>query len=189
MKKVILFTAILFAATSMVKAQAADPTQTESQTESQTKAKTNLTVTLNPIQIITINETSVDLAYVTKKDYEDGVTAKKPKHLSIYSTGGFSVNVKSATNNLIGVDKEDKSIPSNTINLTASETGKAILSPASVALSQNGSTLFSSVKGGKDLAYDVSYKGAGLNNYFDKLFNQAKPSVFKTEVTYTIAPL
>lgn len=185
MKKIILFAAILFATSSIINAQ----TEGLSETESKTEAKTDLTVTLNPIQIITINETGVDLAYVTKKDYEDGVTAKKTNHLSIYSTGGFSVNVKSATDNLIGVDKADKSIPSNTISLTASETGKAILSPASVALSQNGSTLFSSMTGGSDLSYNVNYTGAKLNNYFGKLFNQAKPSVFKTEVTYTITPL
>ena len=187
MKKIILFIAILFATTSIINAQTAETTETES--ESVTEAKTELSVTLHPIQIITINDVGVDLAYITKDHYSDGVTTKKDKHLSIYSTGGFVVNVKSASDNLIGVGNDAKTIPSNTISLAASNTKVPTLSPISVALSSKDSPLFSSVKGGSDLSYNVNYKGADLNGYFDKLFNKTEPSVFKTEVTYTITPL
>ena len=179
MKKFILFAAVLFSAVSLVQAKGT-PTN---------EGKTELTVTLNPIQTITVDQTGVFLTYETREDYNDGVTSTQPDHLIVYSTGGFAVSVKSKEDNLLGDGDETKTIPSNTISVKASPAEGAILSPQSVVLSKGGATLFSSTVGGADLSYNVEYAGAKLNQYFGKLFNKGEPSVFKTDVIYTITPL
>ena len=184
MKKIILFAAILFSTVSVVKA--VEPVAIVATTS---KDITTLSVTLNPIQTITVNQKAVNLVYTTKNDYNKGVTEKQPGHLTVYSTGGFSVSVKSAKD-VLEEDKTGNSINSNVISVQASSAkDKPLLGPSAVKLSENGSTLFSSVTGGVDLIYNVDYTGANLEQYFDKLFNQGSASVFKTEVTYTITPL
>ena len=183
MKKFILFAAVLFSAVSLVKAD--EPATNVGGKE----GKTELTVTLNPIQIITVNQSGVNLIYNDRKDYNDGVKSPQTGHLTVYSTGGFAVSVKSKEDNLLGVGNDTKTIPSSTISVKASPADDTILSSQSVALSKTGATLFSSKVGGADLSYNVEYAGAALNNYFDKLFNKGKPSVFKTDVIYTITPL
>ena len=184
MKKIILFAAILFSAVSVVKA-------VEPVGATPIEDKTILSVTLNPIQTITVNQKAVELVYKTREDYNEGVTKKQEGHLTVYSTGGFSISVKSSLDVLEGVDNAAKTIDSNTISVKASsgDNAKPLLSPQSVQLSKQGSTLFSSITGGVDLTYNVDYTGAGVEKYFDKLFNQSSASVFKTEVTYTITPL
>ncbi|HZJ79130.1 MAG TPA: hypothetical protein VFC69_00975 [Dysgonamonadaceae bacterium] len=184
MKKFILFAAVLFSAVSLVKAD--EPATNIGGNE----GRTELTVTLNPIQIITVNQSGVNLIYNDRKDYNDGVKSNEENHLIVYSTGGFTVTVKSLKDELLGVGDESKTIPSNTISVKASPAaGGFSLSPQSVALSMAGKTLFSSVTGGADLKYNVEYAGANLDQYFDKLFNAGEPSVFKTDVIYTITPL
>lgn len=184
MKKFILFAAVLFSAVSLVKAD--EPATNIGGKE----GRTELTVTLNPIQIITVNQSGVNLIYNDKKDYSEGVKSNEKNHLIIYSTGGFAVSVKSKEDNLLGVGDPTKTIPSNTISVKASPAeGGSLLGPQAVALSMAGKTLFSSQVGGADLKYNVKYAGANLNQYFDKLFNADKASVFKTDVIYTITPL
>src|SRR5690606_14460417 len=56
-----------------------------------------LNVKLYPIQTIVVNAANVDLEYKTKTDYANGVTVSQGDHLTVYSTGGFTVNVKSET--------------------------------------------------------------------------------------------
>ena len=181
MKKIILFAALLFSGFSVANAQAQTPAKTS----------TELSVTLMPIQTITINQASVELIYKTRENYNLGVTNTQNDHFKVYSTGGFAVSVNSAKDVLDGVGSEGKTIDSNTISVKASsgDNAKPLLSPQSVQLSQTGKTLFSSVTGGADLSYNVEYAGANLNKYFDKLFNGSSNSVFKTTVTYTISPL
>lgn len=184
MKKFILFAAILFSAVSLVKAD--EPATNVGGKE----GKTELTVTLNPIQIITVNQSGVNLIYNDRKDYNDGVKSNEENHLIVYSTGGFTVFVNSKEDNLLGDGDQTKTIPSNTISVKVSgKDGKPVISTQSTKLSKTGETLFSSKVGGSDLSYNVEYAGAALNNYFDKLFNKGKPSVFKTDVIYTITPL
>ena len=189
MKKFILFAAILFSAVSFVKADGTDASSTTSEGE------TKLTVKLMPIQTITINQSSVELLYDSEDKYKTGVTLTQNDHFKVYSTGGFTVGVKSAEDVLtgVGVGNTENKISAKTITVQASKgTGSTDLNigtPSSVALSEGGNTLFTSDKGGADLQFNVEYVGAALNKYFDKLFNKGKPSVFKTDVIYTITPL
>src|SRR5690606_18912816 len=56
-------------------------------------------IRLHPIQTIEITplQKVVNLDYVTKADYENGVNVNQPDHLRVYSTGGFAVRVESAS--------------------------------------------------------------------------------------------
>lgn len=188
MKKFILFAAILFSAVSFVKADGTDASSTTSE------GKTKLTVKLMPIQTITINQSSVELLYDTEDKYKTGVTLLQSDHFKVYSTGGFTVGVKSAEDVLtgVGVGNTEKKISAETITVQASKgTGSTDLdigTPSAIALSKAGSTLFSSDKGGVDLQFNVKYVGGTLKDYFDKLFNGSDASVFETTVTYSITP-
>lgn len=73
-------------------------------------AETKLTNTLNPIQTITINQSSVDLLYDTDAKYKSGVTSTNADHFKIHSTGGFSVSVNSTADVLTGVGKANQAI-------------------------------------------------------------------------------
>src|SRR5690606_29326156 len=54
-----------------------------------------LNVNLSPLQSIVVNNAAVDLNYVNSVDYEQGVSATKTGHLTVFSTGGFKVSVMS----------------------------------------------------------------------------------------------
>ncbi len=64
---------------------------------SQTSDNVTLNVTLNPIQSLIVNpqQKTVDLTYSTKADYLNGVISKQENHLTVFSTGGFEIKVKS----------------------------------------------------------------------------------------------
>ena len=67
------------------------------------QSSVNLTVKLNPIQSITVNnqQSDVILDYVTKSDYESGVSVLLQDHLTVFSTGGFEIKAKSSNPSLI----------------------------------------------------------------------------------------
>ena len=54
-------------------------------------------IKFQPIQSIVVNPVSetVDLVYAEKEDYNNGVYKTIADHLTVFSTGGFVVNVKS----------------------------------------------------------------------------------------------
>ncbi|WP_270089201.1 hypothetical protein [Sphingobacterium sp. SYP-B4668] len=152
------------------------------------KAQTEVTlnVKLHPIQTLVVTgANTVDLNYITKDNYKDGVNAKMTKHLQVYSTGGFEVSVKSKEAALQG---KNGTIDANTINITASNASKNAtdIKVNSVQLTNAGNILVSSVKGGTDLEFDVDYKGAGANAYVNKYFNTENPTVYTTQVQYSI---
>lgn len=157
--------------------------------------KAQQTVTLNvrlkPIQTLVVNNSQkiVNLDYVTKDDYANGVTSINPDHLSIYSTGGFQVKVKAANSVLQNVNNINKSIQANTIRIKASA-GTDGLSGAQYAqnatLSANETNLVTSTLGGVDRKINIEYKGAGANAYLNKYIAGQDPTVYTTELTYTI---
>lgn len=186
MKKFILFAAILFSAVSLVKADGTVVPSTSSE------GKTELTVKLMPIQTITINQSSVQLLYDTEAKYKAGVTLPQEDHFKVYSTGGFTVNVNSTADLLEGEGNTDKTIDASTITVEAksgtNSSNLVLTGVTAVPLSKEGSTLFTSDRGGVDLNFNVDYVGGTLTDYFDKLFNASSASVFKTTVTYSITP-
>lgn len=86
-----------------------------------------LNVKLKPIQTLVVNniQTTVNLEYSSKEDYSTGVTSTNADHLSIYSTGGFEVKVKSAAASM-ATTAGSKTIYANSIQITASAGSKPV---------------------------------------------------------------
>lgn len=147
-----------------------------------------LNVRLKPIQTLVINSAQkvVNLDYTTKDDYSNGVSSVNADHLSIYSTGGFQVKVKSST---AVMQNGAKSIQANSIQIKATAGSEAVNGAQyaqNVQLSATEATLVTSTVGGVDKKINIEYKGAGANAYLDNYIAGQTPSVYSTELTYTI---
>ena len=147
-----------------------------------------LNVRLKPIQTLVVNNAQkiVNLVYVTKDDYANGVSSLNADHLTIFSTGGFQVKVKNA--NAI-LQSGSKNIKANTIQLKASA-GTGPINGAQYAqgatLSASATTLVTSTIGAANKKISIEYKGAGANAYIDNYIAGQDPTVYTTELTYTI---
>jgi len=147
-----------------------------------------LNVRLKPIQTLVVYNAQkiVNLDYVTKDDYANGVSSLNADHLNIFSTGGFQVKVKSANSAL---QNGNKNIQANTIQIKATAGSDAVNGAQyaqNVQLSANETTLVSSSNGGVDKKISIEYKGAGANTYLDNYIAGQDPTVYTTELTYTI---
>ncbi len=176
MKKIILTTAIIL--TALVGAFAQDDVATA-----------NLSVTINRIQTINVNNANVNLNYSSTEHYKNGVTEVRPDHLTVYSTGAFQVTVKAADLTSAG----SETIAASGISVTAANgTTKPLANLASSGAvhlqTDKASTIFTSTQGGVDRNVDVTYKGAGGDDYINKYFKNiaGTANVYKTTVTYSI---
>ncbi len=147
-----------------------------------------LNVRLKPIQTLVVNNSQkiVNLDYITQDDYKNGVSSTNTDHLNIYSTGGFQVKVKSANATM---QNGAKHIDANTIQIKATAGSDAVNGAQysqNVQLSNNETTLVSSTTGGVDKKISIEYKGAGANAYIDNYIAGQDPTVYTTELTYTI---
>jgi len=153
-----------------------------------------LNVKLYPIQTIVVNVDNVDLEYKTKTDYADGVTVTKGDHLTVYSTGGFTVNVKSETATLTSSlpAAAAESISSSDILITSAAGTTNSLAGAAyeteVPLTTTGAQLIQSTTGGVNKNFNVTYKAKGdLDTYVNKYFKDGNnPTVYTTNVIYEI---
>lgn len=161
-------------------------------------------VTLNlkfkPVQTITVDPTqkTVDFVYQTETDYTSGVTlAAKEKHLKVFSSGGFDVNVKAGGTNFTS-DNTALTIPVNHVSVTASKSAGnsreyAVIDVAK-ALSTTDQLLIQSNGGGKDLEFDVLYDAtadaaeAYIDGYNASHVDGSGFTVYTTTLTYTISP-
>lgn len=151
-----------------------------------------LNVKLNPLQTLIVNPANniVNLEYKTKADYANGVSAKQENHLTVYSTGGFQVHVKSNQQNLTGGPKD---IAANQIKLTASA-GKTnplesngnpeYKSVDLVHSGDKGVMLVKSTTGGVDRNIDVTYAAKGDNAFINHVGQAA--ATYTTTVVYEI---
>jgi hypothetical protein len=163
---------------------------------SQAQTTTTLNVKLHPIQTLVVNpaQNQVDLDYHSTGDYLNGVVSTQQDHLSIYSTGGFQVKVKSASNNLeSGSNAVTSTLAANTIQILASNGTEGIseaeFSSTELQDNVNEGLIIKSLVGGVDKTFNIEYKGAGANQYVN-LYNSAEnPTVYSTVVTYTITAL
>jgi len=147
-----------------------------------------LNVRLKPIQTLVVNSSQkvVNLDYATTDDYANGVTSVNPDHLNIYSTGGFQVKVKSAN---AAMQNGGKNIQANTIQIKATAGSEAVNGAQysqNVQLSANETTLVTSTNGGVNKKISIEYKGAGANAYLDNYIAGQNPTLYTTELTYTI---
>jgi len=153
-----------------------------------------LNVKLNPIQtlIVKTDQKTVDLNYIDRTDYLNGVSETQNNHLNVFSTGGFEVKVKSDGSELVNkaTAGPNGNIDVATVKITALAGTQDPLVTAtynpSVALSATENTIVSSTKGAVDRNIGVTYEAAGANAYIDKYVANQTPTVFTTNVTYTI---
>lgn len=152
-----------------------------------------LNVKLNPIQTLVINPTqkTVDLNYVSKGDYANGVTNSNDNHLTVYSTGGFQVKVKTSTatlDNIVAGTTTGGAINAKSIKVTpsAGTNGLTNATYSEKSLSNEDQTIVSSTIGGVDKNISVAYKGAGAETYLNNYVAGQNPTVYSTQVTYTI---
>lgn len=177
MKKTILTSALLLTATVFAFAQETDDV--------------TLSVVLKPIQTIEISaatDKNIELIYDSKEAYAQGVEVELPDHLTVYSTGAFSVTAQSETDN-IKHGNGAETISASTINVLASNGQANPLSGANynnVSLSTTPTDLISSSTGGVNKTFNVKYSGIGADGYLNNYFNDENPTVYTTTVTYSI---
>lgn len=193
-KLFILFAAIAFTfGTANVYAEGAGGTDTPDLT----KGTVTLTVELNPIQTLVVNgnQNTVNLVYNTEKDYLNGVSSSKTKHLKVTSTGGYVVNVKAVEFSKVSGYVEADPAVMNKVNLTQiglkadGDTDNSKRTFATLTkLEKTDQALVTSARGSVGEVFDVTYSASGKNEYL--LNNYVKGEVVKwqTTVTYTIAP-
>ncbi|TDS65300.1 hypothetical protein [Myroides indicus] len=161
--------------------------------QAQETGNVTLNVKLHPIQTLIVNPAQdiVDLEYMSKDDYEDGVTSEVLEdHLEVFSTGGFAVTVKSSSAHLTttAVGGAHGNIEANSIQIIPSSGTNAITNATntSIALSQSEQTIVSSVYGAVDKTINIEYKGADANAYINYYVAGQNPTVYTTQLTYTI---
>lgn len=151
--------------------------------------KVSLSIVLYPIQTIVINQSQkqVDLEYISKDDYQNGVVSDQNDHITVYSTGGFDINVESAGEHLIGVSKN---ISVKDVKIIASKGSKNELEDvaygANVVLSTATTGLVRSGTGGVGQTFNVRYESAGDDMYINHYDDGSEPTTFTTTVTYSI---
>ena len=175
MKKIILFAALLFTATSAVEIQAQTPVTGEAQ----------LTLNLKAVQSIQVSG-DVVIDYASIEDYDKGKEVKSATTLTVVSAGGFAI--KAEANDLVD---GTYTIGAKTIEVTAegldNASGTTYTTTTLEKVAAGKTALISSTEGGVNKKYAVSYKGAGGNEYMER-YNEGGRQ-YKTTVTYTISAL
>ena len=79
-----------------------------------------LSLRLSPIQTLVVNSSQkdIDLVYSDASDYKNGVSSEQKDHLKIFSTGAFTVNVQS-TSDEIKRNDGDETLSANTLKIKA----------------------------------------------------------------------
>ena len=154
------------------------------------QSEVTLNIKLHPIQTLVVNQAKVDINYTTKEDYQNGVTIEEPEHITVYSTGGFTVQVKASSANLVSTDPTvTETISSGDIQISATESTTTIpgITLNAVALDTTGKDLIVSPSGCVDKSFNVAYAAKGdLNEYVNKYFNENEPTIYSTDVIYEI---
>lgn len=154
----------------------------------------NLSIRLFPIQTIEVNpaQANVDLDFQTKANYQNGVVLLQKNHLSVYSTGGFVVSVKSQDDLLTNGINSDN-IQSSDIKVVASEGSANALTGGTyspeVGLTTTPEPLFGNATGGINKNFNITYRAMGnADAYLNKHYNGQNPTVYSTTVVYEIVP-
>lgn len=154
-----------------------------------TSADVTVNIKLHKVQSIAVSTSTVDLEYKTESDYRNGVDVALNDHLTVFSTGGFVVKVKTDGDFKKGASE---TIAANTVQVVAdngTKTPTGTLTYASgLALSTTQTPLITSQKGGSDLKFKVTYKGGKGDDYIVDRFKDSdgNPNIYTAKVTYEI---
>ena len=143
--------------------------------------QTTVNIKLNAMQAILVNDPEVNIVYDDLEDYNIGVDKQMDNHLTVYSVGGFIVNVKSS-GNFIGTDG---SIGAADVTITATAAGDSPGTFAPVTLSTSGAPLITSTTGGFEKYYNVNYSNILAGQAF--AYANLEEGTYTAEVTYEIS--
>lgn len=151
-----------------------------------------LNIVLHPVQTLMINaaDQTVNLEYRTREDYSSGVSLNKENHLQIYSTGGYVIRIKTADPRLQSTANIAAAIDAGDITVTASKgttIGYESFISAPVLLSTSYVELISSAVGASK-AFNINYTAKGDNKYLNLFTKNQNPTVYSTQVVYSIEP-
>ena len=145
---------------------------------------------LNPIQTLIVNpsQKTVDLVYVTKEDYGNGVQATLQDHLQVYSTGGFNITAQTSGSVFQGGEGD---LPiGGTIGLIPREgTTKPVPGTGYLIPDLNTAPLnvIEATTGTNDGTFNMTYWGIG-QDFLRDYYKAGTDNTFTTQVTYTILP-
>lgn len=116
---------------------------------------TTVNIKLDPMRAIVVNNAVVNLEYKTLENYNNGVETPMTNHLTVYSVGGFIVNVISEGDFKNG----SNSIPAGDVIITATsaEGSPGVFSPVTLSTPTSETPLITSADGGFNMNYDVKY--------------------------------
>ena len=142
--------------------------------------QTTVNIKLNPMQAILVNDAVVNLEYKSLENYNQGVDTTMTNHLTVYSVGGFKVNVKSDGNFMNG----SNSIPAEDVIITATraEGSPGALTPVTLGTTEN--SLITSSTGGFEKNYNVKYSNKLKGQAF--AYADKKGGTYTAQVTYEI---
>lgn len=177
--------AFTFGATNVFAQEAGDGGTTPVVTN---EGKVNLTIELNPIQTLVVNESqkNVALKYETLEHYEKGVSSENEKHLSVTSTGGYEINVKALD---FTYDTNADNLNKISLSHIGLVTSGSTINKAYTSLSglTNGDQqIVLSDFGGVGEEYNVTYSAKGANEYLKNNYIKGEQVKLHTTVTYTI---
>jgi len=185
MKKLFIIAAVLITGITANKVSAQD----------KSTGTTTLNVTLDAVQSIKVNNSTVDLSFTTTADYLNGVNAPQPNHLTFSSTSGFFITATAATD-LTGGTGDPIDISTITITPKAGNIGNfpaGALTPTNL-VKATAVTIFTTgpghLAGGTptggttqaSLNIDYTAKTKVLGDYLNRT------GKFSSLITYTIAP-
>lgn len=155
-------------------------------------AGVSVNIIFHPVQTIAVNpsQKDIDLQYLTKEDYESGVTTTFDDHLNVTSSGGFQVNVVANEENFTFSGSEDF-IPVSDVVVSALNGTNNTLSQSfeNVALSSKPESLIRSEMGGSNLKYNVTYDNtAGSSGKYIDINTGTNnfEEIYTAEITYII---
>ncbi len=151
-----------------------------------------LNIVLHSVQTIEVGGTdkNVSLEYKTREDYGDGVSVNRENHLKVYSTGGFTVNVRTSDLQLKST-ANTKSIESGDITVSAAKgaaNGMEVFTSAPVQLSGSDTAFITSATGAESKTFDITYAAKGDDKFINHFTKDQNPTVYTTEVVYSILP-
>lgn len=189
MKKTTLLIAILLATVTGAKAQEANPATSAS---SDAWGMTVLKVHLHNFISITINsdDAYVDLEYRTAEDYDGkGVSALKEDHLIVSSLSPFIVKVNSSTTSPLSEEGIALNQEGSGVTIKAergTSRGMEGASSVPVTLTYEGENIIDSDAPSMNNTFNITYTGEGDGAYKTKYFSDNGPTVYTTNVIYTI---
>src|SRR5690554_882225 len=148
----------------------------------QTTANATLNLKINSFQSINVAG-NINLEYRSIEDFSSGVETTMQDHLSVFSTGGFVVYVKAASDLING----SEIIEAEKIKITASKGSISTLSPifTPVNLKTSPQALIKSSDGAPTDRFSVTYKALGNNANVNK-HKGGSSAVFQTTIIYSI---